>query len=197
MWNALEELLALRGILRPFAPDFKSTNDTDQKTILRALKRMGKFLIPIFEEIGLCHEVSSTPSSNVSGQNILTIENGVDLINQIGSNFIFIGANAVKKKLKNLGIEANKIIVAGGPMHIDDLRAINPNIPDVGIQSYQKKIEKVMEELSMAVKSGTPIMVAFALQDENDKLIQNRLVEIEQKINGKMTILWVKSWEKI
>jgi hypothetical protein len=209
LYNALEELVMIKSILRNYAPDYLIESDQEKNEIIKTLKKTAKYLLPLYEELGLCQE--STPelpdldskknlnksnySNNQNSSQI--IDSNVKLLEIIQQDYIFVSSNTIKKKLKLLGIDSNKIIVAGGPINLDDLKIINPNIPTAVLQGYQKKIDGVYEELKNAFRSGKKIYFAVGVQEDSDKILINRVTEIEQKVQGKLNILYIKNWEKL
>ena len=208
--QSIEDLMELRAIARRYAPDFEIKDPQDDRTMQKLLKRVGKHLIPLFEEQGLCGQAAtilpnSAQYTKNNGQNQVlnssmpntVIESGLELMEKIGDAYIFVGSNSVKKKLKGLGIEPIKIIAAGGPVTVDDLKKVNPNIPEAGLQGYLKKLDNVYNELQAAAASGKPIYFAQGLDEETDQMIADRLGMIEEKINGPFLRLIVRSWDKI
>jgi precorrin-4 methylase len=207
--SAIEDLMLLRASLRPYAPDFQQIEELESKQMNKLLKRSAKQLLPLFEELGLCSEGSNSPKSIVTNHKLdskdassvntkkESIETGVELLQTIGENYLFIGSNSIKKQLKGLGVEPNKIIVAGGPVHVDDLKKLNPNIPDAALQGYQKKIDVVVKTLKDAFTTGKKVIFCMSPADENDQIIAGRLSDLEQKIGSKFEKILIKSWEKL
>jgi hypothetical protein len=208
--QSIEDLMEIRAIARRYAPDFAINNPQDERTMQKLLKRVGKHLIPLFEEQGLCGQAASIippmsldNTTQVQNQQLngsfpsAVIESGLELMEKIGDAYIFVGSNSVKKKLKGLGIEPIKIIATGGPVTIEDLKKVNPNIPEAGLQGYLKKLENVYKELQAAVASKKPIFFAQGLGEETDQMIADRLSMIEKKISGSFLRLIVRSWDKI
>lgn len=193
---SIEELMEMRAILRKYAPEFKIIEAQDERSMIKMIKRVGKWLLPLFEQQGLCGEPQGIHVSSdvASGQ---SLDSGIALLEHVADSILFIGSNAVKKKLKGLGIEPNIIITAGGPINIDDLKKINPNIPAAALEGYQKKIDAVITELTKAAKTGKPIVFVMAPDEETDKLLESRLPELEKKLEIKFKRLFVKSWDKI
>jgi hypothetical protein len=203
--QSIEYLLEIKGILRKFIPDFTDFGD-DMIPIIKNLKKTAKRLIPIFEELNLITPgtVSTPVSKDSSTENLLSgkdastqlIDNGLTLTEIVGENYLFISSNSIRKKLKSVGIEAFKIIAAGGPIAIEDLKKLNPNIPEAGLKGYQKKIDNVYKSLKKAVDSGLDLYFVMDTRDESDVLIADRLEEIESNIDKKFKRLYVM-WDKI
>jgi hypothetical protein len=215
--DAIEELLFLRSLLRKYTPDYQIEDNTDKKEMMRLIKKSAKYLIPLFEELGLCTEnkpdiskilspemhpkidvnIPIQPEQVVKNKEFPQVESGIEILNLIGENYIFISTNTAKKKLKNLGIDANKTIVAGGPINPEDLKELNPKMPESAIQGYMKKIETVLEQLDKAFITGKKVIYAMSPKDPTDQMNAKRLFSIEQKLGKKFEIIIVKDWDKV
>ena len=65
-----------------------------------------------------------------------------DEIKKLSENFLIITTKSnFKKALTKLGVDAQHIIVAGVPLQAEDMKLINPRIPDAALKSVGKKIE--------------------------------------------------------
>lgn len=195
--NSIEDLIIIRSILRQYSPDFNVTNSSDAKQINRLLKRSAKVILPLFETLGLYQEKLGESNQITEGSKGKLVKSGVELVQTIGDDFVFVGSNNIKKILKNLGVEANKIIVAGGPMNIDDMKELNPSMTPEALENYQKKIQSVVNTLKRTVENGKTIKFIMANQDESDQLIASCLLEIEQQIGSTMVKIMVQTWDKI
>jgi len=209
--TALEELLNVRSILRKYTPDYQIDNEIDNKELHRALKKAAKFLVPIFEELGLCVEpptdinallgqtgtLNQKSGPKTESSTIKILETGIEILNVVSDNYLFVGSNSAKKKLKGVGIDAIKIIVAGGPITLDEMKELNPSMPEPGLKSYEKKLENMREDLKRAFQSGKKVYFVFSAQDNTDKMILKRLSELEIITGGKFDPLPVKNWDKV
>jgi len=211
--NAMDELLLIRNVLRKYVPDYKIDNAADKTELDRAFKKMAKWLVPVFEELGLCQERApdlqalgiespgkgapmpgSMPSPASATQ---VIETGIQLIQIIDQDFVFIASNSVKKKLKNLGLDAQRIIVAGGPLTVEDMKELNPKIPDAALENYRKKLDNLLGELKTAFGTGKKVYIAINPQDPTDKLMLKRTPDLEHTLGAKLIPIVIKNWDKI
>jgi len=60
---------------------------------------------------------------------------------------ILITKSNFKKVLTKFTVDPQKIVVAGVPLQIDDMKKLNPNIPDNALGSIEKKISHVKNEM--------------------------------------------------
>lgn len=69
-------------------------------------------------------------------------------INDISQGFLVVTTkNNFKKTLVKLGIDVKQIVVAGVPLDIEDMKDINPKIPEPALKGISKKIEHVNNDI--------------------------------------------------
>ncbi len=125
------------------------------------------------------------------------VRSGVELLDCIGDDYVFVGSNSIRDKIKKLGIEAYKVISAGGPVSTDDLKELNPKIPDRALEGYQKKLDSLFAKLKDLIDNGEKLIFAMALNEETDQMIDKRIEEIEKFIGGKFKRVSLLSWDDI
>jgi hypothetical protein len=70
-------------------------------------------------------------------------------IKSLSEKFLFITTkNNYKKIISNFGVDPQKIIVAGVPLDVEDINALNPKIPKSAYKSIRKKIEIVKNDIN-------------------------------------------------
>lgn len=114
--------------------------------------------------------------------NFKVIEKEVDEIDMdtITTDILFITSkNSFKKTLKKLGIDVKRIIVADMPLLIEDMKEINPKIPDAALKGIEKKIEHVHNDINRKIASLKPSkIIVLAENDINGKLLGKRSKDI-------------------
>ena len=60
--------------------------------------------------------------------------------------------SSVKKVMIKLGVNPQKIIVTGVPLQLDDMKKINPNIPEPALKPIEAKIKNVKNEINALYK---------------------------------------------
>jgi len=64
-----------------------------------------------------------------------------------GEYLILTTKSSFKKALTKLAVNPQRIVVAGVPLQIEDMKEINPQIPDNALQSIKKKISHVKNDI--------------------------------------------------
>lgn len=113
--------------------------------------------------------------------NFKIIERQIDEIdiNQITEDILFITSkNNFKKILKNLGVDVKRIIVADTPLLIEDMKIINPKIPDSALKGIEKKIDHIHNDIKRKTSSLNPSkIIVIAENDTNGNLLKERSKE--------------------
>jgi hypothetical protein len=101
-------------------------------------------------------------------------------IGDLSSNILFITSkNNFKKTIKKLGVDVQSIIVADVPLVIDDMKEINPNIPENALKGISKKVEHVHNDIERKKSSLNPSkIIVIAENDINGKLLAKRAEEM-------------------
>ncbi|MCC7554269.1 MAG: DUF2100 domain-containing protein [Methanobacteriaceae archaeon] len=121
---------------------------------------------------------------NIDAQlkNFNVIESEIELIdiNELTLNTLFLTTkNNFKKFLKKLGVDVQRIIVADSPLVIDDMKEINPKIPDAALKGIEKKIEHVHNDIKRKLSSLNPSkIIVIAENDINGTLLGKRSKEL-------------------
>ncbi len=55
--------------------------------------------------------------------------------------------NSFKKSITKLGVDPQRIVVAGVPLDIEDMKLLNPKIPETALLSIKKKIKHVKNDI--------------------------------------------------
>jgi len=100
-------------------------------------------------------------------------------INKLTENILFITSkNNLKKVLKKLGVDVQKIIVASVPLNIEDMKELNPKIPEQAIKGIETKVEHIHNDINRKIKSLNPEkLIVLAEDDLNGQLLAKRAKE--------------------
>ena len=72
---------------------------------------------------------------------MLEKENVEEKVKNLSKRYIFLTTKGnFKKLLARWGVEPQRIVVAGVPLEAEDMRIINPNIPESAFEPIKKKI---------------------------------------------------------
>jgi len=94
-------------------------------------------------------------------------------------NILFITSkNNFKKTLKKLGVDVQRIIVASVPLNVDDMKKINPKIPETALSGIKTKVEHIHNDINRKIQSINPEkIIVLAEGDLNGQLIGKRAEE--------------------
>ena len=97
----------------------------------------------------------------------------------LSSKTLFITTkNNFKKSLKKLGVDTQRIIVASVPLKIEDIKEINPKIPEPALKGIEKKIEHIHNDIKRKIASLTPEKIIILAEDDlNGQLLGQRAEE--------------------
>ncbi len=111
---------------------------------------------------------------------VLETENLEDEIGKLSREFIFLTPKAnFKKSLTRLGVDPQRIVVAGVPLQIEDMRILNPKIPEKALEPIKVKIEHVKNDLDRKIQSFNPKKVLIVIEKDNaGKILAERAEEL-------------------
>lgn len=106
------------------------------------------------------------------------VEEGVE-ISELSQSFLFITTkNNFKKVFQKLGIDVQNIVVASVPLEAEDMKKINPKIPDAALNGIKKKIEHTKNDIQRKTeKLGLDKVLVLVEDDVNGKVLGERAKE--------------------
>ncbi|MBP2046317.1 DUF2100 domain-containing protein [Methanobacterium aggregans] len=111
---------------------------------------------------------------------VIERENREDEIKKLSENFLIITTKSnFKKALTKLGVDAQHIIVAGVPLEAEDMKLINPKIPDAALKGVGKKIEHVKNDIKRKTEQFNPTDILVVVEmDRTGEVLGKRAHEI-------------------
>ncbi len=80
---------------------------------------------------------------------VLERENVEEKVEKLSQEFIILTTKGnFKKILTRWGVEPQRIVVAGVPLDVDDMRILNPKIPESALEPIKKKINHVKNDVN-------------------------------------------------
>lgn len=180
---SIDDLIELKVLVRKIAPTHELRGESLQ-TFVRTLKSLRSKIEPIFTKY--IPESESDQESNLIEKIITLIQEG---------NFALINSNSAKGKLKNLGIDARKLIVTGGPIKPEDYRVVNPNIPESALKGIQKKCDRIFDEIRSEDWTNKNLLFLYEEENVTDQLILKRIEEISEVIGKEVKVLKFSNWD--
>jgi len=99
---------------------------------------------------------------------VLEKENVEEEVKRLSERFILLTSKGnFKKILTRWGVEPLRIVVAGGPLEADDMRILNPKIPETALEPIKKKISHVKNDINRKMDQFNVQEILVVV--ENDK----------------------------
>lgn len=100
-------------------------------------------------------------------------------ISKLTENILFITSkNNFKKSLKKLGVDVQRIIVASVPLDVEDMKEINPKIPEPALKGIKTKVQHIHNDINRKNQSLNPEkIIVLAEEDINGQLLGKRAEE--------------------
>lgn len=100
-------------------------------------------------------------------------------ISKLTKDILFITSkNNFKKVLKKLGVDVQRIIVASVPLDVEDMKEINPKIPEPALKGIKTKVQHIHNDINRKKQSLNPEkIIVLAEEDINGQLLGKRAKE--------------------
>ena len=110
---------------------------------------------------------------------VLEKEKSENKISDLSQGLLIITTkNNFKKTLVKLGIDVQQIVVAGVPLEVEDMKEINPKIPEAALQGISKKIEHTKNDINRKIENmGLKKVLVVAEPDINGEILGKRSKE--------------------
>lgn len=110
---------------------------------------------------------------------VLEKEKSENKISDLSHGLLIITTkNNFKKTLVKLGIDVQQIVVAGVPLEVEDMKEINPKIPEAALQGISKKIEHTKNDINRKIENmGLKKVLVVAEPDINGEILGKRSKE--------------------
>ncbi|EHP89171.1 DUF2100 domain-containing protein [Methanotorris formicicus] len=105
---------------------------------------------------------------------------------EIDKDALYIVSNKkLFRKLKDKNPDLN-VICTEGMLDIEDMKAINPNIPEKALGGIKKKIEITKNNIAKRIEKTKPSKILVVVEDKADELIYKRAKDLynADKINA-------------
>jgi hypothetical protein len=111
---------------------------------------------------------------------VLEKENVEEEVKRLSEKFIFLTSKGnFKKLLTRWGVEPQRIIVAGVPLEADDMRILNPNIPESALEPIKKKISHVKNDIKRKMGDlDTENIMVVVEKDKSGEVLAKRATNI-------------------
>jgi len=84
-----------------------------------------------------------------------------------------------RKMISKFGVDAQQILVAGVPLEVEDMKIINPKIPEAALGAISKKIEHVKNDINRKMSSLSLEKILVIIEsDKASELLGKRAEDI-------------------
>ena len=99
---------------------------------------------------------------------VITKYDSEENINEYSKELLILTTkNSFKKTITKLGVDPQRIVVAGVPLDHEDMKILNPEIPDAALLSIKKKIKHVKNDIERKMEQFNLKNIIVLV--ENDK----------------------------
>lgn len=123
----------------------------------------------------------------------------LDVKKALGTKLFVVNSPKNRKKLIDLGLNADQIVATGGPIFENDIKLINPNIPENAYQTIQIKIQKFWKTIQTRIKEEDFNKVVLLIEEENvaDKILLKRKDDLRSRLSLPIQYITISSFEQI
>ena len=111
---------------------------------------------------------------------VLEKENVEEEVKRLSEKFIFLTTKGnFKKLLTRWGVEPQRIVVAGVPLEAEDMRILNPNIPESAFEPIKKKISHVKNDINRKMSDlDVETILVVVEKDKSGEILAERAKDI-------------------
>ncbi|MCE5213911.1 MAG: DUF2100 domain-containing protein [Methanobacterium sp.] len=102
-----------------------------------------------------------------------------EIKNLSGKYLILTTKSNFKKAMNKLSVDPQRVLVTGVPLQVEDMKIINPKIPDSALESIEKKISHVKNDIKRKKKQFEIEQVLVVVEkDKTGEILAKRAQEI-------------------
>jgi len=111
---------------------------------------------------------------------VLEKKNTEEEIKRLSEQFIILTSKGnFKKILTRWGVEPQRIVVAGVPLEAEDMRILNPKIPETALEPIKKKISHVKNDINRKMEQfDTQQILVVVENDKSGEILAKRAEDI-------------------
>lgn len=130
-----------------------------------------------------CHKILNVRTkidSMLADFGVIEKESVEEEIKKLSENLLILTSKGnFRKVISKFGVDPQRIIVAGVPLEAEDMKIINPKIPDAALGAISKKIEHVKNDISRKMSSlNLEKILVIVEPDKASELLGERAKEI-------------------
>jgi hypothetical protein len=177
-------LIDIKNTYRQTTPHFALDERSFQK-IKKSLLKMNGIIAKLNENFGIKPQSErNTP---------------FDFKKDLVQKLFIVNSPKNRKKLVDLGLNTEQILATGGPIFENDIKIINPTIPETAFQTIQVKIQKFWKTLQTKIQEGNFNKIILLLEENNiaDKILLDKKGEFKSRLSIPVQYIIVSSFDQI
>ncbi len=160
--ESLEELIEAEEFIYSSRPSHELNKNEAELFCHKILKVRSK-LDQILADFGVMEKESVEEEIKKLSENIL----------------ILTSKNNFKKVFVRFGVDPQKIVVSGVPLKTDDMKTLNPKIPDTALKGISKKIEHIKNDIERKKSNLNLKKILVIVEDDKaGKILGERSEEL-------------------
>ncbi len=181
----LNVALEMKNILRQTSPNHTLDSNTEKyyQNLVKTLDRTSTYLSE-----GILAKKKGESIVETSREDLaLTIPESSMAFDEFQKRteiLLFIVSSASNKNLlKKLGVPPLNVLETGGPLSIDDLHLLKPDLPEQARIGITKRIEAFWQQFAKRIEQVSPKQIILVLESDqqSDKLIGKHIDEFSAK----------------
>ena len=111
---------------------------------------------------------------------VLEKENVEEEVKRLSEKFVVLTSKGnFKKILTRWGVEPLRIVVAGVPLEAEDMRILNPKIPETALEPIKKKISHVKNDINRKMEQFDVEQILVVVEnDKSGKILAKRAEDL-------------------
>ncbi len=174
----LNALLVLWSIVRSSAPQLFLTG-TDEKEFIENL-------LLVYRNIS---ELVSSLKIELNEDKLTTI------LSSLNSNetLVLVVSSSLMKRLIDAGVPRERLVSIGGPLTVEDLKALNPNLSEEAVKGVEARLKKFWNELERRARGIRTVILLLEKDNKVDRLIAERANLISERISAEVKVIYLSN----
>ncbi|MHA1631223.1 MAG: DUF2100 domain-containing protein [Candidatus Freyarchaeota archaeon] len=181
--SAVDDLITLWSIIRRSSPSHVLNGD-EEKSFIERLKRASLRLSEALERLDV-------KESGLEG-----LESSLSTLSP-HTTLILVASPSLRKKLLGMGIPRSRVLAIGGPLTVDDMKKLNPDIPDQAVKGLEARIERFWRDLERRAKEIKDIILLLGEGKRADDMIARRSSIISERTGVNVRVIRLKRFDDL
>ncbi len=104
---------------------------------------------------------------------------------------VLVVSSSLMRRLVGNGVPREKVISIGGPLSVEDARALNPNISEESMRSIESRLKTFWRELERKIKGVRTVILILERGGKVDELIAKRAGMISERFGVDVKVVYL------